>query len=499
MQALLQLYRDWCGRVPVNMERLPGAASNRQYVRFFAPPGIEPRTAIGVIGQSREENDTFVYLSRHFESRGIAVPHIYAVSDDGMRYLQTDLGNRSLYRALRRGREAGGHYDATECELIRRTLRRLPEIQVRGAEGLDFGRCLPPTTSDTQAAMFDLNYFKYCFLRTTEVDHDEAKLEYDMQRMAADLMADGGNTFLYRDFQARNVLLDEHDEPHFIDFQGGRRGPLQYDVASFLWQASARYPQELRHAMVGEYIAALKELVPVDEEAFRRRLRLFVLFRVMQVLGTYGFRGYFERKKYFIDSIPPAISNLRALLAEGICHPYPYLEDVLRRMVDMPRLTCEPASASCPDSPSVSGTDGGNRLSVRVFSFSYKRGIPEDVSGNGGGYVFDCRGMHNPGRYDDYKAQTGLDQPVIQFLEDNAEVLTYLDNVYQLADTHVARYLERGFTDLMFCFGCTGGRHRSVYCAEHLAEHLNRRWGVEVRLCHREQNLSRVLPATAKT
>ncbi len=313
--------------------------------------------------------------------------------------------------------------------------------------------------------------------------------------MAADLVADGGNTFLYRDFQARNVMLDSEDNPYFIDFQGGRRGPLQYDVASFLWQASARDPQPLRDEVVTAYLEALKALVPVDEEAFRNRLRLFVLFRVMQVLGTYGFRGYFERKKYFIDSIPPALANLRALLSERICRPYPYLESVLQRMVDQPRLNEETVGAAGP-AGSAAGKTGA--LVVRVFSFSYKRGIPEDESGNGGGYVFDCRGMHNPGRYAKYKSQTGLDRPVIQFLEDDAEVLTFLDSVYRLADAHVSRYMERGFTHLMFCFGCTGGQHRSVYCAEHLAEHLNRRFGLEVRLCHREQNLVRTLPAVKK-
>lgn len=495
MQALLQLFRDWCGHAPVNTERLPGAASNRQYVRLYAPAGVEPQSVIGVIGQSHDENHSFIYLSRHFVGKGLPVPRILAVAPDEMRYLQTDLGNRSLYQALRRGRENGARYDAAERELIRRTLRRLPELQVRGAEGLDFSQCLPPTEFDHAAAMFDLNYFKYCFLRTTELAHDELRLETDLQRLATDLVSGGGRTFLYRDFQARNVLLDADDNPWFIDFQGGRRGPVQYDVASYLWQASARYPRELREEMVGEYIDALKALVPVDEEAFRRRLRLFVLFRIMQVLGTYGFRGYFERKKYFIDSIPPAIANLRALLDAGVARPYAYLADVLQRMVDLPQFEVTADSA-----PVAAPADTGTRrpLVVRVFSFSYRKGIPEDVSGNGGGYVFDCRGMHNPGRYAAYQDLTGLDSSVQTFLEDDAEVLTYLDSVYKLADAHVDNYLERGFTDLMFSFGCTGGRHRSVYCAEHLAEHLNRRFGIEVRLCHREQGIERCLSARAK-
>lgn len=488
MQELIQLYKNCYGYMPLKVERLPKAGSNREYVRLHAPGG---ETVIGVIGPSTEENRCFVYLSRHFAAKGLPVPEITGVADDGTRYLQTDLGGTSLYQALKAGREADGNYGEEERELIRRTIRLLPHIQVEGAQGLDFRRCLSPVCFDRQAALFDLNYFKYCFLRTTDLACDEVRLEADMQQMADDLARCGqGQTFLFRDFQARNVML-VGGQPYVIDYQGGQKGPLQYDVASFLWQASARYPQTLRDKMIEEYVEELSSLVSVDEQEFRTGLQQFVLFRILQVLGAYGLRGYFERKKYFIDSIPPAIQNLRRMLLEGICAPYPYMEETLRRMVDLPQFN-EPAPMH--GEATKSSYDGKGPLTVRVFSFSYKKGIPEDTSGNGGGYVFDCRSTHNPGRYEPYKKLTGLDAPVIKFLEDDGEILPFLDNVTKLAEAHVARYMQRGFTDLMFSFGCTGGQHRSVYCAQHLAEHINRKFGIEVRLCHREQNISAVLP-----
>lgn len=496
MQLLQALYKEAFGRAPQSLECLPAAGSNRRYVRMQNTDG---GSIIGVIGPNTDENRCFVYLSRHFAQRGLPVPKIAAVSADATRYLQTDLGRTSLYDALSEGRTSPGGYSDADIELVRRTLRLLPHLQVTGAEALDETRLLSPTRFTAQAALFDLNYFKYCFLRTTDLGIDEVRLDHDFHKLSEDLAGRGEcQTFLYRDFQARNVMLLSEQEgfppslPHFIDFQGGQLGPMQYDLASFLWQASARYPQILREAMLDEYLDELSSLITLDEEAFRHRLDLFVLFRILQVLGAYGLRGYFERKKYFIDSIPPALQNLRRQLIDGICTPYPYLHETLERLVDLPRFNATPI---CHGEKSVSEYDGSERLIVRIFSFSYKKGIPADTSGNGGGYVFDCRSTHNPGRYDRYKALTGLDEPVIRFLEDDGEILTFLDSVYRLADMHVARYMERGFTDLMFAFGCTGGRHRSVYSAEHLAEHLHEKFGIEIRLCHREQGIERTLPS----
>ena len=491
MQQLIQLYKSWRGESPLKVERLPKAGSNREYIRIY---DNNEDTVIGVIGPNCEENHCFVYLSKHFKEKGLPVPEIFAVSEDESCYLQTDLGSTSLYQALKQGRENNGNYNDEEIELMRRTMRLLAHIQVEGAEGLNFDECLSPTEFTEKAAMFDLNYFKYCFLRTTDLGYDEMDFQTDMEKMAKDLVACAENrkTFLYRDFQARNIMLDEQQQPYLIDYQGGQCGPIYYDVASFLWQASARYPQTLREEMINEYIDELSGIVSIDEQKFREDLQLFVLFRILQVLGAYGLRGYFERKKYFIDSIPCAIQNLRRMLLDGACSPYPHMEDVLKRLVDLPQFN---APAQQHGTASVSKYDGQGPLVVRVLSFSYKKGIPEDPSGNGGGYVFDCRSTHNPGRYEPYKKITGLDAPVIKFLEDDGEILTFLDSVYQLAEAHVARYIKRGFTNLMFCFGCTGGQHRSVYCAQHLAEHINQKFGVEVQLTHREQHISTVLPA----
>ena len=470
MEALTELYTAFAGAAPKTVEAITGSGSNRQYVRFTSAEG---KSLIGVIGTSLEENHAFCYLSGHFALRGLPVPRVLAVSADGFRYLQEDLGSRSLFDALSGGRAAGGHYSEEERELLRRTVAELPALQIRGAEGLDFSNCYPQAAMDEMNVHFDLNYFKYCFLKPSGVDFHEVRLEEDFQRFAHDLMQTDVPSewaFLYRDFQARNVMLDASGHPHFIDFQGGRRGPVQYDLASFLWQASARYSADLREELIGVYLQQLRRFVEVDEARFRRRLRLFVLFRLLQVLGAYGYRGYFERKQHFLDSIPPALDNLSVLLQEEDGCPYEYMRAVFGQLKDSP-----PA------------------LLIRIFSFSYRRGIPEDTSGNGGGYIFDCRSTHNPGRYEPFKQLTGLDEEVIRFLEDDGEILTFLDSVYRLADAHVERYLQRGFTDLMFSFGCTGGQHRSVYCAQHLAEHLHRKYGVVVDLTHREQGIHKLL------
>jgi len=524
MEKLLELYKRWSGAEPVATEKLAGAGSNRQYYRFTAADGT---TVIGCIGTSRDENHAFVYLARHFEKRQLPVPRVLAVSDDELRYLQQDLGRVSLFDAIRGGREAGGRYTLKEQELLKQTIRELPNIQLRGARGLDFTHCYPQPAFDRDSVLFDLNYFKYCFLKATELDFHELKLEADFRLLAKDLTEAGDELcFLYRDFQARNVMItspspskggEKDSSPSgrlggvaFIDFQGGRRGPYYYDLASFLWQASARYPHKLRRELVYEYYNALKQYTEVPSpHKFVERLSLFVLFRQLQVLGAYGFRGYFERKQHFIDSIPPAMQNLRELMHDRT-FPYPYLMDLLRQLTELPQYRQVEATATRADGykttdnnpykphpqdgpATFSKYDAQGPLVVRVFSFSYRKGIPEDESGNGGGYVFDCRSTHNPGRYEPYKQLTGLDEPVIRFLEDDGEILTFLDSVYKLADAHVRRYIQRGFTSLMFSFGCTGGQHRSVYSAQHLAEHIHQKFGIEVRVCHREQGITQVL------
>ncbi|MBQ6193084.1 MAG: phosphotransferase [Prevotella sp.] len=508
MEALRKLYEQWKGEAPVQTERLAGAGSNREYYRMTDGEG---QSVIGCIGTSRDENHAFVCLTKHFTRRQLPVPQILAVSNDELRYLQTDLGDQSLFDALRVGREAGGRYTQQERALLVKTIRELPNIQMRGARGLDWSCCYPQPEFDQDSVLFDLNYFKYCFLKATGLDFHELKLEANFRMLAKDLTSESCDAFLYRDFQARNVMLVD-GEPRFIDYQGGRKGPFYYDLASFLWQASAKYPDKLRRDLIGEYYDSLKNYTEVPSERhFKSRLDLFVLFRTLQVLGAYGFRGYFERKRHFIDSIPPAMDNMRNLLKNSTVDAYPYLKEVLSNMCQLPQFA--PQKVVMPKRAdgykttesnvykphpqdglaTFSKYDGTGPLVVRVFSFSYRKGIPEDESGNGGGYVFDCRSTHNPGRYEPYKQLTGLDEPVIRFLEDDGEITIFLQSVYRLADAHVERYLQRGFTSLMFSFGCTGGQHRSVYSAQHLAEHIHEKYGIEVRICHREQGINQIL------
>jgi hypothetical protein len=359
----------------------------------------------------------------------------------------------------------------------------LAKIQFEGAAGLDFKVCHPQTVFTQRSAMFDLTYFKYCFLKATGLEFHEMYLQDDFERFAEDLVACGlpvdgpyedVPTFFYRDFQARNVMLRDN-EPHFIDFQGGRRGPVYYDVASFVWHARARYSDELKQKMLDSYLDAVSGYIPVDRQIFMKNLRLFLLFRYLQVLGAYGFRGWTEHKSNFITSIPAALEALKTLIAEPF-ERYPYLMKVLGEMLELPLFAPQ--------------FDSGDRLKVTVCSFSFKRGVPADPSGNGGGYVFDCRSIHNPGRYEPYKKLTGRDEPVIKFLEDDGEIFGFLDHVYGVVDPHVETYVGRGFRNLMVSFGCTGGQHRSVYCAEHLAAHLAEKYpDIVIELIHREQGI----------
>ena len=474
MKRLSSLYNKCFGCFPESVTAITGSASNRSYYRLASESG----TCIGVVGTDREENYAFVTLARHFLSKDIPVPEIYSVSDDGMAYIQEDLGGVSLYDMLLSARAGKISWNEVES-LLCRTMALLPKIQYRGAEGLDFSICYPQPSFDRQNVMFDLNYFKYCFLKASGLEFNEVSLQEDFERLADDLLHHDTETFMYRDFNVRNVMVKD-GSPYFIDFQGGRRGPICYDVASFVWQARAAYSEDLKGRLVQSYVDALSEYECISREVLETDLKLFRLFRLLQVLGAYGFRGWTEHKAAFVVSIPSAISNLKELLSEIPSDSYPYLIQLLRCLVDIPRLS------ECPS------TDGV--LEVRVSSFSFKKGVPYDPSGNGGGYVFDCRSIHNPGRYEPYKKLTGMDEPVIRFLEDDGEIIGFLEHVYGVVDPHVATYARRGFTSLMVSFGCTGGQHRSVYCAEHLAAHLAAEYpGIRVRLIHREQGVDRYL------
>ena len=439
--------------------------SNRVYTRVTDADG---KTVIRVDGINRDENRAFIYMSRHFAALGLPVPKVLWVSEDEMSYTQEDLGDTLLF-------------DSITPILLERAIRALAHIQIEGAKDFDWSVCFPVPTMDERSIRWDLNYFKYCFLKGTKIEFSEPKLEDDFDALVQKLTANANiNTFLYRDCQSRNIMIKD-GQPYFIDFQGGRRGPTQYDVASLLWQAKANIAPALREQMIDAYLDELKKLQPdLDEHEWRTALPHFVLFRTLQVLGAYGYRGYFERKQHFLESIPNALRNLKEIFTQNpiLQQEYPTLF-LLSNQLSIPTV----------DRRSTDSQSQHEALVVTIYSFSFKHGIPVDESGNGGGYVFDCRSTHNPGKYEEYKHLTGLDQPVIDFLEKDGEILTFLESVDKLIDHHVERFLERGFTHLQVSFGCTGGQHRSVYCAEHLAKHLKEKYDVQIELNHRERGI----------
>lgn len=472
-EQIKNLYRTYTGHEAEEVTELPSSGSNRRYFRLHGP-----QTLIGVSGTSIEENRAFIYMADHFRQKGLPVPEVYAQSDDQSFYLQEDLGDTLLFDAIEKGRKSSV-FDESEKTLLRQTITKLPEIQFMGSDGFDFSYCYPQEEFNQRSILWDLNYFKYCFLKATGIEFQENRLEDDFLKMSDVLLRNQSATFMYRDFQSRNVMIrDGH--PWFIDFQGGRKGPVYYDVASFLWQAKAKYPEDLRQELLLDYIEALRKYMPVDEKYFLSQLRHFVLFRTLQVLGAYGFRGYFEKKPHFIQSVPFAIENLRQLLKQDYPE-YPYLCGLLRELTELKQFSDDLQRRT---------------LEVKIVSFAYKKGIPNDPTGNGGGFVFDCRAINNPGKYERYNHFTGLDEPVIRFLEEDGEITVFLEHVYDLVDASVKRYLDRGFTNLMVCFGCTGGQHRSVYSAQHLAEHLHQKFGVKVSLTHREQNIEQLFKST---
>lgn len=462
---LKELYKKYTGVEPESVMPLTPAGSNRCYYRLTGAA-----TVVGVEGVDRSENEAFIYLSRHFLACGLPVPEILAVSDDSMTYLESDLGDVPLF-ALR-----------DDVSLLEKAMRVLARLHCVGSVGIDYSHCFPVEAFDRRSVMWDLNYFKYSFLNTSAVVYNESRLEDDFGRLADDVdrLTREHGRFMMRDFQSRNVMVKDGDV-YLIDYQGGRRGPAAYDLASFLWQAKAGFPTELRDRLTDVYIDEARGYGPVDAARLKAQIREMALIRTLQVLGAYGLRGRFERKPHFLQSIPPALANLRALLADGI-GDYPYLAQVLTQLVEK----------SMGGRPVEDGAYDG--LTVRVSSFSYKKGIPDDPTGNGGGFVFDCRAMDNPGRYERYKHLTGLDREVIEFLEQRGEIRPFLESCCSLVDSAVDNYLSRGFSSLMVSYGCTGGQHRSVYSARYTAEHIKARYPqVRVVLWHREQGVKEVL------
>jgi aminoglycoside/choline kinase family phosphotransferase len=441
--------------------------SGRKIIRLEGDKG----SAIGILYSVREENVAFLEFSRHFRKHGLPVPEIYAEDLDHGAYLEEDLGNTSLFEFLSKNR-TGETIAPPAVEAYRKVIATLPRFQIEAGKDLNYKVCYPRGSFDRQSIAWDLNYFKYYFLRLAGIPFSEQALEDDFSKLTKFLLSAGRDYFLYRDFQSRNVML-RGGQPFFLDYQGGRKGALQYDVASLLYDAKADLPPELRLQLLDHYLDKLGSFVDLKRDAFMQHYYAFVYIRIMQALGAYGFRGFYERKAHFLQSVPYALKNLRWLL-HNVTLPIalPTLMGAFNSMLGSEKLQSLASDA--------------DNLVVRIFSFSFHRGLPKDESGNGGGFVFDGRSLPNPGREERFKALTGRDAPVIDYLNQQESAHQFLASVMSLVDASVSSYQRRGFKHLMVSFGCTGGQHRSVYLAEQLAKHLRGRNGVEVIVVHRE-------------
>ncbi len=467
---IIQLFEDHFEEKVEAFEMLPPSGSYREYCRLQN----KNRSVIGAFNADVKENKAFFSFTGHFLKKGLPVPEIYTANPGQDKYLLEDLGNTTLFDFLGKIRKKEGFSEDIIAE-YKKVVRILPKLQVVAGKDIDFSVCYPRAAFDSQSMMWDLNYFKYYFLKLAQIPFDEQALEDDFKAFSEYLLSADSDYFLYRDFQSRNVML-KNGEVFFIDYQGGRRGALQYDLASLLYDGKADIPQNVRTTLFELYIKELQNYIPVDEKKFTAYFRGFVLIRIMQAMGAYGFRGFYEKKGHFLKSIPYALKNLGFLL-EGLDLPIkiPELLKVLKLLIKSEVLK-------------EIGQEKSN-LTVRVTSFSYKKGIPEDPSGNGGGFVFDCRAINNPGRYNEYKQLTGKDPKVQGFLEQKSEIGIFLDTVKTLVAQTVNVYLERGFSHLSVNFGCTGGQHRSVYSAEKLAGYLKDNYPVNIVLVHREQQM----------
>ena len=470
-----QFYKKWKGKEAETLDVLPISGSERRYFRLHDKDG----SVIATYGANIQENETFIYFSRHFQEKNLPACHILAVNDEYTIYLQEDFGDVSLLNQL----ESEGFNDHV-YRLFRISLEKLAALQVKGDEGLDYERCLTNQEFGKQAIMADLLYFKYYFLDALRRPYDKQKLLDDFDALSNYLTHTEYKYFMFRDFQSRNILITSpsfgeglEEVVHFIDYQGGMKGAPQYDVASMLWQARANLPDDWKENLLVDYMNAFENLIgsQLDRNIFRSQYNGYVLIRLLQVLGAYGFRGLFERKAQFLTSIPMALHNLKWFLEnQSLGIVVPEFRRVLSICIGddvIGQFTPLQANADTP-------------LIVKICSFSYKDGVPQDESGNGGGFVFDCRGVLNPGRYEEFKSLHGRDKSVVDFLEQQTKMIEFLNSVFDIVDLTVEDYIRRGFQSLMVSFGCTGGQHRSVYAADALARHLRNKFKVNIELRH---------------
>ncbi|MBE0642361.1 MAG: phosphotransferase [Bacteroidales bacterium] len=463
--AVKQLFAKWRGVQTDDVRPLPVSGSSRKYFRICE--GTE--SVIAAFNVDIQENEAFFYLTAHFRNLGLPVPQIHAISDCRSAYLLEDLGDLSLFNILERSRGQVEHEN-----LIRpwyhQVIRDLIAFQTRGAHNLDFTRCYPVTAFNREAILWDLNYFKYYFLRLAGLQFNEASLQQGFDQLIETILQQPAGYFMYRDFQSRNIMV-KGDQCYYIDYQGGRNGPLTYDLASLLYNTKADLSPAFREEMLEYYIHSNDVLKAEQADSFRRQFPTMALVRVLQAMGAYGYRGYFERKSMFLSGIPYGLKNLSSLLAHPDIVLHAALRDVLERLIASNELQ----------------TLGQPEFTLWVQSFSYRNGIPSDPGGHGGGFVFDCRALPNPGRDPAFAAMTGKDQPIREFLGGQPEVEGFIAHTLALVQASVEQYKARGFDSISVSYGCTGGRHRSVYCATRLAEALKGNPGISIRLRHLQQ------------
>ncbi len=469
MNVLQELFKRCFGELPTRVQPLQGqlGGSGRNIVRL----STEQHRAIGILYSVREENVAFLEFSRHFRRHGLPVPEIYAEDLNQGAYLEEDLGDTTLFEFLSKNRE-GENISPQVVEAYRKVVAALPRFQIEAGRDLNYSVCYPRGSFDRQSIAWDLNYFKYYFLRLAGISFNEQALEDDFESLTTFLLTAPSDYFLYRDFQSRNILLKE-GRPFFVDYQGGRKGALHYDIASLLYDAKADLPPELRQQLLDLYIDKVAGFVEVNRDSFLHHYYGFVYIRILQALGAYGFRGFYERKPHFLQSVPYALKNVRWLLHN------------VKLPVALPTLMHAFNSLLASEKLQGLASEADN-LTVWITSFSFHRGMPKDERGHGGGFVFDGRSLPNPGREERFKALTGRDAPVIDYLNQQESVHQFLASVMSLVDASVSEYQRRGFKSLMVSFGCTGGQHRSVYLAEQLAKRLRGRNGVDVVVRHRE-------------
>jgi aminoglycoside/choline kinase family phosphotransferase len=468
-----RLFEKWAGEPCLSKVLLPAHGSARIYYILKGTSKI----CLAACNDDVRENEAFISFSDFFKAEGVNVPEVYAVANDRKTYLVQYLGDTTLYDWLQnRKAKSSSVFDDETVALYKKVIDNLISLQFAG-RGLDFAKAYPREAFDRTSMQWDLNYFKYNFLKPAHIPFDEQLLEDDFGRLLDTLCNVDSSFFLYRDFQSRNIMLSDDGDLYFIDYQGGRRGALHYDLASLLFDAKAEIPHDVKETLLDYYVERLSNFMAVDKDVFKQQFYLFALMRVMQAMGAYGFRGFFEGKEHFIKSIPHACRNMDYILSSGnITLSVPHLMQVWQRIAHS-QFSMKKDNA----------TDKTPVLTVAVNSFSFRRGYPVELAGNGGGFVFDCRALPNPGRYDYYKKMTGMDADVIDFLQREPVVASFVDNAFAMVSASVQTYIDRGFANLQVNFGCTGGRHRSVYCAEQIAARIKEKYPCAVVLRHLEQ------------